>query len=112
MKSPSESGTSEPHGHSREAAPSASGAQEYLGLVVVYYLQLMSGRFEKRNQEMSTISRVFKLLSKELNVPMPVLSQLSAAPEMRQGDHRPQLSDLHESGSIEQEAVLMAFTFR
>ena len=74
--------------------------KEYQGLVVVDYPQLMSGRFEKRNQEMSTISRVFKLLSKELNVPMPVLSQLSAAPEMRQGDHRPQLSDLHESGSI------------
>ena len=51
--------------------------KEDLGLVVVDYLQLMSGRFEKRNQEMSTISRVFKLLSKELNVPMPVLSQFT-----------------------------------
>ena len=86
--------------------------KEDLGLVVVDYLQLMSGRFEKRNQEMSTISRVFKLLSKELKVPMLVLSQLSRAPETRQGDHRPQLSDLRESGSIEQDADLVAFIFR
>ena len=85
-----------------------------LGLVVVDYLQLMSGRgrFENRNQEISTISRGFKLLSKELNVPMLVLSQLSRAPETRQGDHRPQLSDLRESGSIEQDADLVAFIFR
>jgi len=85
-----------------------------LGLVVVDYLQLMSGRgrFENRNQEISSISRGFKLLSKELNVPMLVLSQLSRAPETRQGDHRPQLSDLRESGSIEQDADLVAFIFR
>jgi replicative DNA helicase len=85
-----------------------------LGLVVVDYLQLMSGRgrFENRNQEISAISRGFKLLSKELNVPMLVLSQLSRAPETRQGDHRPQLSDLRESGSIEQDADLVAFIFR
>jgi replicative DNA helicase len=85
-----------------------------LGLVVVDYLQLMSGRgrFENRNQEISTISRGMKLLSKELNVPMLVLSQLSRAPETRQGDHRPQLSDLRESGSIEQDADLVAFIFR
>jgi replicative DNA helicase len=85
-----------------------------LGLVIVDYLQLMSGRgrFENRNQEISAISRGFKLLSKELNVPMLVLSQLSRAPETRQGDHRPQLSDLRESGSIEQDADLVAFIFR
>jgi replicative DNA helicase len=85
-----------------------------LGLVIVDYLQLMSGRgrFENRNQEISTISRGFKLLSKELNVPMLVLSQLSRAPETRVGDHRPQLSDLRESGSIEQDADLVAFIFR
>jgi replicative DNA helicase len=85
-----------------------------LGLVVVDYLQLMSGRgrFENRNQEISAISRGFKLLAKELNVPMLVLSQLSRAPETRQGDHRPQLSDLRESGSIEQDADLVAFIFR
>jgi replicative DNA helicase len=85
-----------------------------VGLVVVDYLQLMSGRgrFENRNQEISTISRGMKLLAKELNVPMLVLSQLSRAPETRQGDHRPQLSDLRESGSIEQDADLVAFIFR
>src|ERR1700682_4914491 len=88
--------------------------QRKLGLVVVDYLQLMSGRgrFENRNQEISKISRGMKLLAKELNVPMLVLSQLSRAPETRQGDHRPQLSDLRESGSIEQDADLVAFIFR
>src|SRR5947207_5192591 len=88
--------------------------KQELGLVVVDYLQLMSGRgrFENRNQEISTISRGMKLLSKELNVPMLVLSQLSRAPETRQGDHRPQLSDLRESGSIEQDADVVGFIFR
>jgi replicative DNA helicase len=89
-------------------------AERKLGLVVVDYLQLMSGRgrFENRNQEVSALSRGMKLLSKELNVPMLVLSQLSRAPETRQGDHRPQLSDLRESGSIEQDADLVGFIFR
>ena len=89
-------------------------AESGLDLVVVDYLQLMSGRgrFENRNQEISTISRGMKLLAKELNVPMLVLSQLSRAPETRQGDHRPQLSDLRESGSIEQDADVVAFIFR
>jgi len=88
--------------------------QRKLGLVVVGYLQLMSGRgrFENRNQEISTLSRGLKLLAKELTAPMLVLSQLSRAPETRQGDHRPQLSDLRESGSIEQDADLVAFIFR
>jgi len=83
-------------------------------LVVVDYLQLMSvrGRVENRTQEVSQISRGLKLLAKELHVPMLVLSQLSRAPETRQGDHRPQLSDLRESGSIEQDADLVAFIFR
>ena len=69
--------------------------REQLGLVIVDYLQLMSGRgrFENRNQEVSALSRGLKLLAKELNVPMMVLSQLSRAVETRQGDHRPQLSD-------------------
>ena len=85
-----------------------------LGLVIVDYLQLMTapGRHENRNQEVSTLSRGMKLLAKELNVPMLVLSQLSRAVETRQGDHRPQLSDLRESGSIEQDADLVGFIFR
>ena len=89
-------------------------AERKLGLVVVDYLQLMSarGRSENRNQEISTISRGMKLLAKEMSVPLLVLSQLSRAPETRQGDHRPQLSDLRESGSIEQDADLVAFIFR
>ena len=88
--------------------------QHKLGLVIVDYLQLMTGqgRFENRNQEVSTLSRGLKLLAKELSVPMLVLSQLSRAPETRQGDHRPQLSDLRESGSIEQDADVVAFIFR
>ncbi|MGA2145082.1 MAG: replicative DNA helicase [Bryobacteraceae bacterium] len=86
----------------------------HIGLVVVDYLQLMSGRgrFENRNQEVSALSRGMKLLAKELNVPMMVLSQLSRAVESRQGDHRPQLSDLRESGSIEQDADVVGFIFR
>jgi replicative DNA helicase len=85
-----------------------------IGLVIVDYLQLMSGRgrFENRNQEVSALSRGLKLLAKELNVPMMVLSQLSRAVEQRQGDHRPQLSDLRESGSIEQDADVVGFIFR
>jgi replicative DNA helicase len=85
-----------------------------LGLVIVDYLQLMTGRgrFENRNQEVSALSRGLKLLAKELNVPMMVLSQLSRAVETRQGDHRPQLSDLRESGSIEQDADVVGFIFR
>jgi replicative DNA helicase len=89
--------------------------QHGLGLVVVDYLQLMSGRgrYENRNQEISTLSRGLKLLAKELDVPMLVLSQLSRAPEIRQeGDHRPQLSDLRDSGAIEQDADLVGFIFR
>jgi replicative DNA helicase len=88
--------------------------EQKIGLVIVDYLQLMSspGRQENRNQEVSALSRGMKLLGKELNVPMMVLSQLSRAVETRQGDHRPQLSDLRESGSIEQDADLVGFIFR
>jgi replicative DNA helicase len=90
------------------------GGDQRLGLVIVDYLQLMSarGRSENRNQEVSGISRGLKLMAKELDVPMMVLSQLSRAPETRIGDHRPQLSDLRESGSIEQDADLVGFIFR
>lgn len=85
-----------------------------LGLVVIDYLQLMSsrGRTENRNQEVSAISRGLKLMAKEMKVPFLVLSQLSRAPETRPGDHRPQLSDLRESGSIEQDADLVMFIYR
>jgi replicative DNA helicase len=89
-------------------------AENGLGLVVIDYLQLMSsrGRSENRNQEVSALSRGLKQLAKELRVPFVVLSQLSRAPETRPGDHRPQLSDLRESGSIEQDADLVAFIYR
>jgi replicative DNA helicase len=90
-------------------------SQQGLDLVVIDYLQLMTGgakRYENRNQEVSALSRGLKLLAKELDVPMVVLSQLSRAPETRQGDHRPQMSDLRESGSIEQDADLVGFIFR
>lgn len=89
-------------------------AEHGLGLVIVDYLQLMTarGRHENRVQEVSSLSRGLKLLSKELDTPVLVLSQLSRAPESRPGDHRPQLSDLRESGSIEQDADLVAFVFR
>ena len=88
--------------------------QHGLSLVVVDYLQLMSsrGRSENRNQEVSAMCRGLKLMAKELDVPPVVLSQLSRASETRPGDHKPQLSDLRDSGSIEQDADLVGFIFR
>jgi len=84
-----------------------------LDLLIIDYMQLMrgSGRFENRNQEISSISRSLKGLAKELSIPIISLSQLSRAPEARV-DKRPQLSDLRESGSIEQDADLVAFIYR
>jgi replicative DNA helicase len=87
--------------------------QPDLGLIIIDYIQLMSGGgdAENRQQEVSAISRGLKSLAKELDVPIIALSQLSRAPEQR-SDHRPQLSDLRESGSIEQDADLVCFLYR
>ncbi|HHV95869.1 MAG TPA: replicative DNA helicase [Clostridiaceae bacterium] len=87
--------------------------EKNLGLVVIDYLQLMQGRgkFENRQQEISDISRSLKILAKEINVPVIALSQLSRAPDAR-SDHRPVLSDLRESGAIEQDADMVIFIYR
>jgi replicative DNA helicase len=84
-----------------------------LSLLVVDYIQLMSGRgrFENRTLELASISRSLKGLAKELSVPIVVLSQLSRAPEAR-SDHRPQLSDLRESGALEQDADVVGLIYR
>jgi replicative DNA helicase len=88
-------------------------AEHGLSLLVVDYIQLMSGRgrFENRTLELASISRSLKGLAKELNVPIVVLSQLSRAPEAR-SDHRPQLSDLRESGALEQDADVVVLIYR
>ena len=84
-----------------------------LDLIVIDYLQLMqmSSRSESRQQEISAISRNLKAIAKELEVPVIALSQLSRAPELRT-DHRPILSDLRESGAIEQDADIVMFLYR
>ncbi|MBE9502682.1 MAG: replicative DNA helicase [Proteobacteria bacterium] len=89
-------------------------AEKGLGLIIVDYMQLMRGRdgSERREQEISEISRSLKALAKELHVPVIALSQLSRAVEQRGGDKRPILSDLRESGSIEQDADAVLFVFR
>jgi replicative DNA helicase len=89
-------------------------AEHGLGMVIVDYLQLVtgSGRIENRQQEISSISRSMKGLAKELGVPVIALSQLSRAVEQRGGEGEPKLSDLRESGAIEQDADIVMFIFR
>lgn len=94
-------------------------AQHGVELIIIDYLQLMSGDTTKsgggpgnREQEIASISRSLKNIAKELNIPIIALSQLSRAVEVRGGDKRPQLSDLRESGSIEQDADMVLFLYR
>ena len=88
--------------------------EQGLDLVVIDYMQLIRsrGRFENRQQEMAEISRSLKELAKELNVPVIAVSQLSRAPEQRGEKGRPQLSDLRESGAIEQDADVVLLLYR
>lgn len=97
----------------RAKARRLKNEQHGLDMLIVDYLQLMSGRgrVESRQQEVSQISRELKGLAKELNVPVLALSQLSRAPETRT-DHHPQLADLRESGSLEQDADVVMFIYR
>jgi replicative DNA helicase len=88
-------------------------AEHGLNLLIIDYIQLMQGRgrFESRQAEIASISRSLKGLAKELSVPIVALSQLSRASETR-ADHRPQLSDLRESGALEQDADVVMFIYR
>ena len=97
---------------SAKARNLANKSKGNLGLIVIDYLQLIEGpRSESRQQEVSAISRQLKKLAKELHIPIIALSQLSRSVEQRQ-DKRPVLSDIRESGSIEQDADIVAFLYR
>jgi len=89
-------------------------AEHGLDLVVLDYLQLMDSgtKVENRQQEISKFSRSLKLLAKEMECPVIVLSQLNRAPDLRSDDHRPRMADLRESGSIEQDADIVMFLYR
>ena len=88
-------------------------AEHGLDLIIVDYLQLMQGKnAESRQQEISDISRNLKALARELKVPLIALSQLSRSVESRGGDKRPMLSDLRDSGALEQDADIVSFLYR
>ena len=89
-------------------------AEYGLDLVVIDYLQLMDSgtKVENRQQEISKFSRGLKLLAKEMECPVIVLSQLNRGPDLRADDHRPRMADLRESGSIEQDADIVMFLYR